>query len=173
MNDNQTRFGGNMGSHHGRSLSNSTQGHNPYSYDSSSRRSPLGSNAPSNATLVPRSARKEEYMDDGDVTMEDADPYNRMKYPSRPAHARASSHHLSQEESSAARRYSPMSTFSPTSPYVVNSPHQSNYSHTTYTPNSQSARQSPSKSNNQYATPSNQYYSSNGKFAQNSICAHY
>lgn len=163
MADNQTRFGSNMGSHHGRSLSNSAQGQNSYSYDSG--RSPLASNAPSNATIVPRSARREEYMDDGDVTMEDADPYNRMKYPSRPTHVRASSHHLSHEESSAARRYSPMNTFSPTSPYVTNSPHQSSHSYNAYTPNSQSARQSPNRSNNPYATPSSQYYSSNGRFS--------
>jgi len=50
-----------------------------------------------------------EYARNGenDVHMEDADPYNRSKYPSRPTHH----HRLSAQfmDSSAAQRYSPMS----------------------------------------------------------------
>ncbi|EER40010.1 protein kinase [Histoplasma capsulatum H143] len=45
---------------------------------------------------------------DQDVTMEDADPYNRAKYAAKPSHQRGSSQFLSSEESTAARRYSPM-----------------------------------------------------------------
>lgn len=46
---------------------------------------------------------------EGDIPMEDADPYNRTKYPSRPAHQhRSSSQHIAHEGSVAAQRYSPM-----------------------------------------------------------------
>ncbi|KAJ5675677.1 hypothetical protein N7462_008574 [Penicillium macrosclerotiorum] len=66
----------------------------------------------SSPTATPRSR---DYVTDTDTTMEDADPYNRAKYPSRPNHHnRASSQFLAQtEESSAARRYSPMNVLSP------------------------------------------------------------
>ena len=65
------------------------------------------------------------YNNGGDVAMEDADPYNRMKYPSRPNHQhRVSGQYLSQEDSAAARRYSPMKALSPSSPYAAGS-HQS------------------------------------------------
>ncbi|KAJ5966483.1 hypothetical protein N7481_013197 [Penicillium waksmanii] len=71
----------------------------------------------SSPTATPRSR---DYVTDADTTMEDADPYNRAKYPSRPNHHnRPSSQFLGQaEESSAARRYSPMNALSlPTSSY--------------------------------------------------------
>ena len=101
-------------------------------------------------------------MDDGDVAMEDADPYNRTKYPSRPSHSqRPSGQFLSSEDSTTARKYSPMSTtLSPTSPYS-GSPQQS--VNTNFHPYSQSpsARQSPTRPN-LYSTPSQQYYSANG-----------
>lgn len=63
--------------------------------------------------------RSRDYVTDADTTMEDADPYNRAKYQSRPAHHnRASSQFLNQaEESSAARRYSPMNVLSPPMSY--------------------------------------------------------
>jgi dual specificity protein kinase YAK1 len=70
----------------------------------------------SSPTATPRSR---DYVTDADTTMEDADPYNRAKYPSRPTHhSRASSQFLNQaEESSAARRYSPMNVLSPPMSY--------------------------------------------------------
>ncbi|KAJ5156761.1 hypothetical protein N7492_009564 [Penicillium capsulatum] len=63
--------------------------------------------------------RTRDYVTDADTTMEDADPYNRAKYPSRPVHhSRASSQFLAQaEESSAARRYSPRDVLSPPMSY--------------------------------------------------------
>lgn len=98
------------------------------------------------------------YTGDGDIPMEDADPYNRMKYPSRPNHQhRASGQYLSQEDSAAARRYSPMKTLSPSSPYAA-SPHHSSQPYNSYTPQSPSTRQSPTRANI-YATPSQNYYS--------------
>lgn len=78
----------------------------------------------SSPTATPRSR---DYVTDADTAMEDADPYNRAKYPSRPNHhSRPSSQFLGQaEESSAARRYSPMNALSsPTSSYP-NSPGKS------------------------------------------------
>ncbi|MCJ1472732.1 dual specificity protein kinase yak1 [Lambiella insularis] len=88
---------------------------------------------------------KQDYNDDGDVAMEDADPYNRMKYPSRPSHShRASSQYLTQEDSSAAKRYSPMNALSPSSPYAPSSARQS--------PNRTSAYQ-PASSQSYYPSP--------------------
>lgn len=56
---------------------------------------------------------------DGDVQMEDADPYNKAKHGGRPGHSRMNSAQMiQQEESSAARRYSPMN-LSPSSPYAA------------------------------------------------------
>jgi len=101
-------------------------------------------------------AFKQDYTGDGDIAMEDADPYNRMKYPSRPAHARnPSASLLSGEDSSAARRYSPMntSTLTPSSPYAA-TPQTSSYG--AYSP-SGSARQSPSRAPKGFSSPSQPY----------------
>ena len=70
----------------------------------------------SSPTATPRSR---DYVADADTTMEDADPYNRAKYPSRANHHnRASSQFLAQvEESSAARRYSPQNVLLPPMSY--------------------------------------------------------
>jgi dual specificity protein kinase YAK1 len=82
---------------------------------------------------------------DGDRVMEDADPYNRQKYSSsasRTPTQRAA--YLSSQpnvDSTAARRYSPMNTTSPTSPYMT-SPNQ-------YTPHQM--RQSPTR--HMYSSP--------------------
>lgn len=55
---------------------------------------------------------------DPDTPMEDADPYNRSKYSTRSSQQnRASSQFLSSEESSVARKYSPMNAMSPVAPY--------------------------------------------------------
>ena len=100
---------------------------------------------------------------DVDLPMEDADPYNQQKY-ARPAANpnRSSSQFLTEDATSrTAARYSPMNT-SPTSPYVP-SPQQQlgSNQYTSYTPQQQSARQSPSRQN-PYASPtsSQRYYAS-------------
>lgn len=94
----------------------------------------------------------------GDVAMQDAgDPYSGMKYPMRPHHqqhlsgSRTVPHYSNQEPSSAAQRYSPMDTLSPSSPYV-SSPPQSQYGQVT------NHRQSPTRPGN-YSSP-NSYYNS-------------
>lgn len=112
-----------------------------------------------------------EYTGDGDIAMEDADPYNRMKYPSRPSHPhRVSGQYLSQEDSAAARRYSPMKNLSPSSPYA-NSPQQT--AHNAYGfyggPNT-SARQSPTRLNAYSAQPQSYYASpSRSSIAERSV----
>ena len=111
---------------------------------------------PSPATLL---GRAPEYNDgDGDVPMEDADPYNKPKYStSRANHQhRHSQQFLQQEESAAARRYSPMN-LSPTSPYS-GSTQQGGQNYTSFTPQAQNNRQSPTR-NNPYMSPPNSYYS--------------
>lgn len=103
--------------------------------------------------------RTRAYSGDGDVAMEDADPYNRMKYPSRPTHSqRPSAQYLGQEDSSAARRYSPMKALSPSSPYAPSSQQSSQSPYGHYASQNTSARQSPTRSNH-YSTPSQSYYS--------------
>ncbi|KAF2865952.1 kinase-like domain-containing protein [Massariosphaeria phaeospora] len=105
-------------------------------------------------------SRGPDYNDhDGDVPMEDADPYNKPKYStSRANHQhRHSQQFLQQEESAAARRYSPMN-LSPTSPYTGN-PQQGGPNYTSFTPQQPASnRQSPTR-NNPYMSPPNSYYS--------------
>lgn len=99
---------------------------------------------------------------DGDIAMEDADPYNRMKYPSRPSHQqRPSGQFLAHEDSSAARRYSPMKA-APSSPYAPSSQHSSQSPYGHYTSQSTSARQSPTRPNH-YSTPSQSSYTTPSK----------
>ena len=86
------------------------------SYQSSAHSSQIPSMA-SSASATPNAR---EYAGDQDVAMEDVDPYARSKYPSRPTHSqRSSAQYLGLEESSAARRYSPMNMLSPSSPYTA------------------------------------------------------
>lgn len=103
-------------------------------------------------------ARGPEYNDgDGDVPMEDADPYKPKFGASRSNHQhRHSQQFLQQEESAAARRYSPMN-LSPTSPYSGNT-QQGGQNYTSFSPQTQSNRQSPTR-NNPYMSPPNSYYS--------------
>jgi len=89
---------------------------------------------------------------DGDIPMEDADldPYNKQKYEDvgrghsagqdaySTNRSRPTSQYIKDEESSAARRYSPMK-LSSTSQDAAPS------QYTSYSPNSQSSRQSPSR----------------------------
>ncbi|UPX14182.1 Dual-specificity kinase [Ascochyta rabiei] len=96
---------------------------------------------------------------DGDVPMEDADPYKPKYNTQRPGHQhRHSQQFLQQEESAAARRYSPMN-MSPTSPYPSTSQH-GGQNYTSFTPHVQSTsnRGSPTR-NNPYMSPPNSYYS--------------
>ncbi|EMC92721.1 hypothetical protein BAUCODRAFT_151133 [Baudoinia panamericana UAMH 10762] len=108
-------------------------------------------------------AREMEYNGDmdGDMRMEDADPYNTQKYARPPTNPdRLSSQYLPVQQddaqSRAAARYSPMNT-SPTSPYTSSPQQQVGANHyTSYTPQ-QSARQSPSRQN-PYSSPTQQRY---------------
>ena len=94
------------------------------------------------------------YTGDGDVAMEDADPYNRMKYPSRPSHQQRSSGQfpLQEDPSTAARRYSPMKAFSPSSSYGPTPQHSAQSSHGPFASQNASARQSPTRPN-AYSSP--------------------
>lgn len=103
----------------------------------------------SNAGLQPQ-----DYAQNGgnDVQMEDADPYNRAKYPSRPTHHhRLSSHFI---ESSAAQRYSPMNATPSTTQYI-SSPKSQQGSFPYNTQQTPSSRQSPTRnySNDRYGEP--------------------
>lgn len=102
---------------------------------------------------------------DGDMPMEDADPYNTQKYNRPPTNTNRNSQylpaHAEDATSRAASRYSPMNT-SPTSPYLPGPPQQQpgGNQYSSYTPQ-QSARQSPHRQN-PYASPtsSQRYYAS-------------
>ena len=92
--------------------------------------------------------------------MEDADPYNRSKYPTRPVHQRgSSSQHLTRQGSSAAQRYSPMDLLSP-SGYGSSPKSQSQNSSFQY--QSSAPRQSPTRQNN-FANSSQLYQDSPSK----------
>lgn len=165
----QARYGHNAPPQHTRNHSSSSQPQpstntfNYESYQASAVHSHPQSVGASPATTP--QVKQQEYSGDGDVAMEDADPYNRMKYPSRPSHShRTASQYLSQEDSTAARRYSPMKALSSSSPYTV-SPQQPNHSsYNAYAPQNAAARQSPTRSN-AYQTPTSQpFYPSPGMF---------
>ena len=97
------------------------------------------------------------YSGDGDIAMEDVDPYNRMKYPSRPNHNRVSStQYLTQEDSVAARRYSPMKPFS-SGPHYPTSPQHSAHGSLSTHSQSVSARQSPTRQNSHPTLYQNSY----------------
>ncbi|KAL5340887.1 kinase-like domain-containing protein [Aspergillus crustosus] len=98
-----------------------------------------------------------DYVTDTDTAMEDADPYNRAKYPTRTNHqSRPSSQYFPTEGSSAARRYSPMNVLSPTLPYN-SSPGKSSNSYG-FPPVAHQSRQSPTRAPN-YSSPSQPYQS--------------
>ncbi|KAH7070185.1 kinase-like domain-containing protein [Paraphoma chrysanthemicola] len=125
-----------------------------------SRQSTIGTQSPA-ALSTATSTRAADFNDgDGDVAMEDADPY-KPKYNSmsRPNHQhRHSQQFLQHEESAAARRYSPMN-LSPASPYAGTT-QQGGQSYTSFSPQAQpqGSRQSPTR-NNPYMSPPNSYYS--------------
>ena len=104
----------------------------------------------SNAGIPP----KQEYPRNGeaDVHMEDADPYNRSKYPSRPSHQ----HRLSaqfMQESSAAQRYSPMNVV--TAESHISSPKSQQTSSFNYNIQTPTSRLSPTRtySSERYGEP--------------------
>ncbi|KAI9372749.1 kinase-like domain-containing protein [Aspergillus egyptiacus] len=108
----------------------------------------------SSTTATPRTG---SYVPDADTTMEDADPYNRAKYPSRSNHqGRPSSQYFPSETSSAARRYSPMNVLSPTLPYN-SSPGKSSNSYA-FPPAQNQPGQSPTRTAN-YSSPPQPYQS--------------
>ncbi|EED18683.1 protein kinase Yak1, putative [Talaromyces stipitatus ATCC 10500] len=106
-----------------------------------------------------------DYFTDVDTPMEDADPYNRAKYSSRANHnTRPSSQYMPTEESTAARRYSPMNILSPTLPYS-SSPTKSSQNPFTAPPSGpNSSRQSPTRAS-VYASPPQGYQSPPGSRA--------
>ncbi|EPS30716.1 hypothetical protein PDE_05668 [Penicillium oxalicum 114-2] len=118
-----------------------------------------GSKPASMASSPTATPRSREYVTDTDTTMEDADPYNRAKYLSRPTHhSRASSQFLSQaEESSAARRYSPMNVLSPPMSYPT-SPGKPPGTYDSSPSASAQARRSPARAVN-YTSPPQSYQS--------------
>lgn len=83
------------------------------------------------------------------MQMEDADPYNRAKYPSRPTHHHRLSTHNVPQESVAAQRYSPMKTTSSASASAsyVSSPTSQSQSTFSYNLQSPATRQSPTRLN--------------------------
>jgi dual specificity protein kinase YAK1 len=131
----------------------------PYSSLPPSRQSSMGLQSGGGS-----SSRGADFNDgDGDVAMEDADPYKPKYNTARPNHQnRHSQQFLQHEESAAARRYSPMN-LSPTSPYT-GSTQQGGQNYTSFSPQAQaqsqpqSNRQSPTR-NNPYISPPNSYYS--------------
>ncbi|RAK96996.1 putative protein kinase Yak1 [Aspergillus ibericus CBS 121593] len=95
--------------------------------------------------------RSRDYVTDADTTMEDADPYNRAKYSTRPTqHSRPSSQYFPNEESSAARRYSPMNVLSPSLSFNA-SPGKSHNSYA-FPPGPNQPRRSPTRGST-YASP--------------------
>ncbi|KAL9579021.1 MAG: hypothetical protein Q9212_005346 [Teloschistes hypoglaucus] len=103
--------------------------------------------------------RSRDYSVDGDIAMEDADPYNRMKYPSRPTHShRNSAQYIPHDDSAAARRYSPMKPITPSSHHAASPQQPGQAQHSQYLSQTSSARQSPTRSQH-YSTPSQSYYS--------------
>ena len=110
---------------------------------------PSASNGLSMASTPSATPQSNDYSTEADVPMEDADPYNRSKYPSRPIHQRGSStSQLAYQGSSAAQRYSPMDMLSPSGAHAASpkSQSQNSFSYHAQTPGS---RQSP---------PRQQYY---------------
>lgn len=131
----------------------------PYSSSISSRAASMAISSPAAPDL-----RNMQYNGDrdGDVPMEDADQY-KPKFPTRPTHQSRNSAQFiqQQEESAAARRYSPMN-LSPSSPYTQTPQQPIPGSFGAYTPQQQSQhsnRQSPTRSTNPYMSPPQSYYS--------------
>lgn len=129
-----------------------------YSPANSSNRAP-----PTSAAPQPQARSGGGYGDtDGDITMEDADlykPKHASQNVARSSHQRLPSN-VQQEESAAARRYSPMN-LSPSSPFGA-APQQQQPSHpayTSYTPQT-SSRTSPTRASSYIASTNSSFYAS-------------
>jgi len=122
------------------------QQHNSTSYNYEQYKSaPSASNGLPMDSTPSQTPRLNDYNGEADVPMEDADPYNRSKYPSRPAHQRGSSMQYSVHQvSSAAQRYSPMDMLSPVGTYG-SSPKSQSQNSFPYQPQSPTTRQSPTR----------------------------
>jgi dual specificity protein kinase YAK1 len=146
----------------GRDAGGQTQQHHispSYEYDSYQSAS-AASNGLSMASTPSATSHSNEYNGETDVPMEDADPYNRSKYPSRPIHQRgSSSQYLTRQGSSAAQRYSPMDLLSP-SGYASSPKSQSQNS--SFQNQSSASRQSPTRQN-YFPNSSQQYQDSPSK----------
>jgi dual specificity protein kinase YAK1 len=130
-----------------------------YDYDSYQSAS-AASNGLSMASTPSATSHSNEYNGETDVPMEDADPYNRSKYPSRPVHQRGSStQYLTHQGSSAAQRYSPMDMLSPSG---YGSSPKSQSQNSTYQNHSSASRQSPTRQN-YFPSASQQYQESPSK----------
>ncbi|RDI88998.1 Versicolorin B synthase [Venturia inaequalis] len=129
----------------------------PSRHSESYAQTPLVNRAPAMPMTSPGIPQgiKHEYGDgDGDIKMEDADPYKQQqRQTAGRGHARMPSAQLAQEESAAAKRYSPMN-LTPASPYAAATPQQQSY--TSYTPQN---RTSPVRSNS-YMSSNQGYYAS-------------
>lgn len=125
----------------------------------------MSSHSNSMAASPSSTPRTRSYAGDGDTAMEDADPYNPLKYPQRPTHSqRPSVQYIPQGDYS--RKYSPMQTNTPSSHYPASPQHPPGGSHAQYTSQNSSARQSPTR--NQYTTPSHSFYSTPCKSTEKS-----
>ena len=133
----------------GRDAGGQNQQHYPpagYAFDSH-QPMPSGSNSLSISSTPAVTPHAHDYTGEIDVHMEDADPYNRAKYPSRPAHQhRASTQYLGHEASSASQRYSPMNVLSPTVPYS-SSPNSQSQNAFSYQNQNSSSRHTPTRQN--------------------------
>lgn len=139
----------------------------PVSYNYEPFHTPTSSKPPSVAPStkpIPMASmvgtpRSRDYVTDVDTAMEDADPYNRAKYTTRTGHAsRPSSQYLPSEESSAARRYSPMNALSPPSSYNPVSPAKSQNSYA-FPVRQNSTQWSPTRAPTNYSSPPQAYQS--------------
>lgn len=105
---------------------------------------------------------------DGDVQMEDADPYNRAKHDGRPGHSRMNSAQMiQQEESTAARRYSPMnltnaSPYGTATPYAATPQQPQKAQFAAFSPGVNPTSQSPTRNNFQLSPSQHGYYSPPG-----------
>ncbi|KAG8530020.1 uncharacterized protein KY384_005502 [Bacidia gigantensis] len=126
-----------------------------YSYDAY-QQTASASHPSSMAASPSGTPHRRAFSGDTDVKMEDADPYNSMKYPPRPSHhQRPSGQFLSQQESSSG--YSPVKALSPSSPYTPSSSQSTQSPYGQFPSHSTSARQSPTRAT-PYATPNQSYY---------------
>jgi dual specificity protein kinase YAK1 len=164
-----TQFGSNAGSHppppnakYGGQQPPQAQPPAGYTYEtyqtptaSKASTIPPNSKPASMASSPAATPHSRDFIADNDTPMEDADPYNRSKYPTRSSHHnRPSSQYMTNEESSATRRYSPMNILSPTLPYTA-SPSKSQNSFG-FPPVVNSSRQSPTRANT-FPSPSQSY----------------